>query len=184
MGEFIFSESDLEDVVLISPKQFSTESGSFEKNYEKSIFESNGITFEITEEYKIVSDRGVLRGIHFQDPKPQSRLVTVTEGKAMVVVVDLRKDSSQVGKWKSYLVNKQNKLCLLIPAGFGLGTLTMEDRTVIEVKCSGMYFGENSCGIRYDDEDLNINWGAEKIDSIQISEKDKKLMSFREYMGQ
>lgn len=68
MGEFIFSESDLEDVVLISPKQFSTESGSFEKNYEKSIFESNGITFEITEEYKIVSDRGVLRGFIFRIP--------------------------------------------------------------------------------------------------------------------
>lgn len=184
MGEFIFSESELKDVILISPKQFATESGSFEKKYEKSIYESNGIVFDITEEYKIVSDKGVLRGIHFQNPEPQSRLITVTQGEALVVAVDLRRKSTQIGKWKSYLVNNQNKLSILIPKGYGLGTLTLEDRTIIEVKCSGMYFGENSSGIRYDDEDLNIDWKAGKMDVMKISEKDRKLMSFREYMGQ
>lgn len=184
MGEFIFSESELKDVILISPKQFATESGSFEKKYEKSIYESNGIVFDITEEYKIVSDKGVLRGIHFQNPEPQSRLITVTQGEALVVAVDLRRESTQIGKWKSYLVNNQNKLSILIPKGYGLGTLTLEDGTIIEVKCSGMYFGENSSGIRYDDEDLNIDWKAGKMDVMKISEKDRKLMSFREYMGQ
>lgn len=182
MGEFIFSKSDLKNVVLISPKQYGNEFGSFEKSYEKSIYRSNGIIFDITEEYKLISDKGVLRGIHFQDPKPQSRLVSVTEGEAMVVVVDLRKDSENLGKWESYHANARNKISILIPEGFGLGTLTLEDKTVIEVKCSGMYFGENSSGIRYDDADLNIDWKAGKIEKIEVSQKDQNLMSFKEYI--
>lgn len=184
MGEFIFSKSELDGVTLISPKQFTSENGSFEKNYERIIYESNGILFEITEEYKLISDKGVLRGIHFQNPEPQSRIISVLMGEALVAVVDLRKDSAQVGKWKTYRINNQNKISILAPKGFGVGTLTLQDQTVIEVKCSGQYYGENSLGIRYDDEELNIDWKEGGIENIKVSEKDKKQMSFREYMQQ
>ena len=184
MSELIFKKSKLDGVVLILPKQFTNESGSFEKIYEKNIYKSNGISFEITEEYKLISNKGMLRGIHFQNPNPQARLISVLMGEALVVVVDLRKESVQLGSWKAFKVNNQNKIGILAPKGFGVGTLSLEDNTVIEVKCSGQYYEEYSTGIRYNDEDLNIDWEEGEIESIEISEKDKKLMSFREYMKQ
>ena len=181
MSDFIFKSSNLEKVILISPKQFDNENGRFEKNFEKEVFRANNIFFEITEEYKLSSNKGVLRGIHFQDPNPQARLLSVLSGEADVVIVDLRKESKEIGKWEKYRINDRNKLVIYVPKGFGVGTLTRENNTIIEVKCSGRYYSESSRGIRYNDEELNIDWNSEELDTIMISEKDRNLVSFREY---
>ena len=182
MSDFIFNKTDLDGVMIITPKQFLNENGKFEKNFEKEVYKRNGILFEIIEEYKLISDKGVLRGIHFQDPAPQARLISVLSGEALVAVVDLRRDSNRLGEWRTHKVNNINKSIIYVPKGFGVGTLTIENGTVIEVKCSGQYYEENSKGIRYNDADLNIDWKIETEDSITISEKDRALMSFQEYM--
>lgn len=183
MNDFVFRKSELEGVMLISPKQFRSENGSFEKNFEKEIYKANGIYFEVSEEYKIVLNKGVLKGIHFQYPCPQSRLVSISMGKALIVVVDLRKDSQQLGKWKMYREVSEQKTIIFIPKGFGLGTLALENNTIIEVKCSGQYFEKYSCGVNYNDKELSIDWKKEYSECIQVSEKDQMLMSFREYIN-
>ncbi len=183
MSDFAFRKSELEGVMLISPKRFISQNGSFEKVFEKEIFKTNGIYFEVSEEYRIVSNKGVLKGIHFQYPYPQSRLVSISMGKALIAVVDLRKNSQQLGKWKLYQEDSEQKTIIFIPKGFGLGTLALENNTIIEVKCSGQYFEKYSCGVNYNDEDLNINWKKEYSECIQVSKKDQMLMSFREYLN-
>lgn len=182
MNEFIFEKAKLDGVKIITPKQFCNEIGEFEKKYEREIYISNHICFDITEEYKLLSDKGVLRGIHFQEPNPQARLISVLSGEALVAVVDLRRDSAKIGEWETYKVNTVNRSVIYVPRGFGVGTFTLADKTIIEVKCSGQYYGENSQGICYDDADLDIDWGITEKEKIVISQKDRLLMSFREYV--
>lgn len=181
MNDYIFKKSTLNDVVLISPKTFCNEFGEFEKDYEKEIFKKNGIFFEVTEEYSIISDIGVIRGIHFQDPYPQSRLISVILGQAMVVIVDLRIESKNFGNWIKIFLEKEKPQIIYVPKGFGIGTLSMEKNTIINVKCYGNYYAESSTGIIYNDNDLNVSWFDENHLNIKISEKDKNLMTFLEY---
>lgn len=183
MNNIEFKLDELNGVVIISPKHFEDNRGVFNKIFEREMYQKNGIPFELTEEYKLVADKGVMRGIHLQSPNPQARLVSVITGAAVVAAVDLRKDSDTLGMSGLYELNGKNNKIIYVPKGFGVGTLTLEDRTILEIKCSGEYFEEYGTGICYNDKDLNIAWPVSSVEKIIISEKDKHLMSFKEFIN-
>jgi len=117
------------------------------------------------------SNKGVLRGLHFQRPPfAQGKLVRVVKGSVMDVAVDIRKDSPTYGKWESRILSEDNKEMFWIPEGFAHGFVTLEDNTVFTYKCTNVYNKESEGSIRWNDPDIDINWN---IDNPTLSEKDR-----------
>ena len=180
MTDFIFEHSGLHGIIQITPKINTGEKDLFVKSYEKNVYANNGIDFIPTEEYMIKEDKFIFRGIHFQNIKPQKRILTVLSGSAYVTVVDFNKTSPQLGQFETFLLKGNFSKLLFVPAWYGVATISLEDNTIISVKNSGLYYAEYSTGIRYDDNNLNIQW---PVKAFQISDKDKHLMTFEEYLN-
>jgi dTDP-4-dehydrorhamnose 3,5-epimerase len=122
--------------------------------------------------------KGVLRGLHFQNqPYAQGKLVRVMRGAVLDVAVDIRKASPTYGKWVSIVLTGENKYMYWIPDGFAHGFLTLEDDTVFFYKCTNVYNKASEGSIRWNDPDLNINWG---IDNPILSDKDKVSPLFKD----
>lgn len=125
------------------------------------------------------SQKSVLRGLHFQvPPHAQGKLVRVIKGAVNDVAVDLRKHSPFYGKWVSQLLSEENKLMLWIPPGFAHGFVVLEDETIFSYKCTAYYHKASERGLRWNDPQLNINWG---IQDPLLSEKDKNAPLFIDF---
>ncbi len=171
--------TNLSGLLIIKPDVYSDERGYFFEAYNKAAFEAAGIDTDFVQDNESCSAKGVLRGMHMQkEPHSQGKLVRVTSGAVLDVAVDLRKNSPTYGQWSSIVLSGENKLMYWIPAGFAHGFLTLEDKTVFAYKCSGLYNKSAEVSIKWNDPDLNIDWGIE--DPI-LSEKDKRAGSFKEF---
>lgn len=170
----------LEGCFIIEPKVFDDERGYFfESFHQKKFQELTGVKTQFVQDNQSMSQRGVLRGLHFQTGEyAQSKLVRVIQGSVLDVAVDLRKDSSTFGKYFSILLSEKNKLQLFIPRGFAHGFVVLEDDTIFSYKCDNYYNKSAEGGVMYNDPDLHIDWMLEE-DEILLSDKDKKFMSFR-----
>ena len=129
-------------------------------------------------EYCTTSQKNVLRGFHFQTKFKQSKYVNVLKGKILDVVIDLRKNSKTFGKSFKIILSKKNALGLYIPAGFAHAYYSFENENVIYYKLDNYYAPKYESGIIYNDQELNIKWPKKKM---QISIKDKNLLSFKEF---
>ena len=126
-----------------------------------------------------MSSRGVLRGLHFQKPPyAQAKLVRCIEGCVIDVAVDIRKGSPTYGKHVSVELSGENKKQLFVPRGFAHGFSVLSENAVFAYKVDNRYAPESDSGIRYDDKELNINWGLKEED-VQLSFKDKELEYFK-----
>lgn len=179
MGEFLFEKGRLNNIIRITPKINYGKKDLFVKYYEKAVFENNGIDFIPAEEYRIREDEWIFRGIHFQDKYPQKRLITVVSGAAYITVVDLNKESPQVGAYETFLLKENNPEMIYVPEWYGLATISTENDTTIMVMNEGCYYAQYSSGIRYDDKSLNIQW---PVHEFSVSEKDRSLMTFEAYL--
>ncbi|MCM1174358.1 MAG: dTDP-4-dehydrorhamnose 3,5-epimerase [Blautia sp.] len=178
---FEFHDTEFKDVKLINPFISDDERGLFVKDYSKEVFELNGIKHDLKEVFYTESYKGVIRAIHFQRVKEQAKLVRCISGHIYDVVVDLRPDSMTFGKWQGFELTGENHMEILIPENFGHGYLVLED-SIVSYKCAEKFYGEYDDGIRWNDPDINIQWPLELVDGkIILSEKDKKLQSFREF---
>ncbi|MBY0425261.1 MAG: dTDP-4-dehydrorhamnose 3,5-epimerase [Cytophagales bacterium] len=167
-----FRKAELEGLLEIFPKVFEDERGYFFESYNKTLFFSNGIKEEFVQDNQSFSKKGVLRGLHFQlDPYAQGKLVKVTLGKVMDVVVDIRKDSSTYGKHASFLLEASKNNMLYIPPGFAHGFVTLED-AIFTYKCTNVYNKESEGGVLWNDPDLGIDWG---VSNPIVSAKDMML---------
>lgn len=178
-----FEELDLKGAYLIKPFYDSDERGGLIKDYNIDTFKDNGIDYELKETFYTISKRGVIRAIHFQLDKPQPKLMRCISGRVYYVMVDLRPESETYGQWRSFELNGDDIVSILVPAGFGQGYLVMED-AVMSYKAAEVFYGPGDNGIKYNDSDINIQWPFELIggkDNLIISEKDVNLMSFKEY---
>lgn len=185
MQKFSFKELPLKDAYLISPFFSEDERGGFIKDYSFDIFNENGIFYELKEVFYTISHKGVIRAIHFQEINHQPKLVRCIRGKVFDVIVDLRPESPTFKEWFGVFLSGTNMQEILVPAHFGHGYLVLEE-SIVSYKTSAPFDPKNDSGIKYDDPDLNIKWPFELLDddcSIIISEKDKKLQSFRDYFG-
>lgn len=174
-----FIKTHIEGLLIIEPKIFEDSRGYFFESFQKNIFKENGISEDFIQDNQSLSHKGVLRGLHFQNPPyTQGKLVRVIKGSALDVAVDIRKGSPTYGKNFSLKLTEQNKLMLWIPPGFAHGFQTLEDDTIFFYKCTNTYNKESEDCILWNDKTLAVPWI--NIPPI-ISDKDqlgKKFDSF------
>jgi dTDP-4-dehydrorhamnose 3,5-epimerase len=165
-------------LVEIFPKIFHDERGFFFESFHEKKLKDAGINATFVQDNQSFSQKGVLRGLHLQNPPyAQGKLVRVITGKALDVAVDLRKDSPTFGKSYKVILDSQKNNMLYIPEGFGHGFVALED-TIFFYKCTNYYNKASESGIIWNDPDLNIDWG---ISQPNVSEKDQELLSFEEF---
>lgn len=181
--KFEFQELDLKGAYAIKPFFADDNRGGFVKDYNCDTFAANGIRHDLKEVFYTISKKGVIRALHFQLGKQQPKLVRCISGHVYDVIVDLRPESPTYCQWRGFHLTGDNMQSLLVPAYFGHGYLVLED-SVVSYKCAEVFYGAGDSGIMYNDSDLGIDWPLAEIGGIEnmiISEKDKKLMSFRQY---
>ncbi|MEG1518867.1 MAG: dTDP-4-dehydrorhamnose 3,5-epimerase [Cetobacterium sp.] len=176
----------MEGLVLIEPKIFEDERGFFFEFFSKRELKKLGIEDEFVQGNHSKSNRGVLRGLHFQKKQSQGKLVRVLKGAILDVVVDLRKNSKTFSKYYKVELSGKNRKMIFVPKGFAHGFLTLEDDTEVEYMCTDYYAPEHDSGIVWNDEELNIDWEFEKYKlergEITLSEKDRNQQSFRKFL--
>ncbi|MEE4256550.1 MAG: dTDP-4-dehydrorhamnose 3,5-epimerase [Bacteroidales bacterium] len=171
-------ETKLPGLLIIDPNVFGDKRGYFFESYNAEVFRQAGLEMEFLQDNESCSGKGILRGLHFQEPPyEQGKLVRVARGGVMDVSVDIRKGSPTFGKWEAFELNEHNKRMLYIPPGFAHGFVTLEENTIFIYKCTNIYHKESENSIRWDDPDLNIDWG---ISEPVISDKDRTAPLFRE----
>lgn len=167
-----FEELELKDLILITPNVFGDERGFFMETYNKNAFIAAGLSMEFVQDNHSKSSAGVLRGLHFQQhPYAQGKLVRATKGSIWDVVVDIRKNSPTYKKVAKVLLDDKDKRMLYVPVGFAHGFVSIEDCEV-QYKCTNLYHKASEGGIRWDDPQLNIDWG---IENPLVSTKDQEL---------
>lgn len=170
---FKFTRLEIPDVILVEPVVFGDERGFFMETYKASDFKTNGIPFDFVQDNHSKSQKGVLRGLHYQlNPKAQGKLVRCVRGKIWDVAVDIRKGSPWFGKWVAVELSEVNKLMLWIPPGFAHGFVALKDNTEVIYKVTAEYAPELDRGILWCDPELGIDW---PIKEPILSEKDAKL---------
>ncbi len=180
MGQFKFTDTDIDGMFLVEPAVFPDNRGYFMETYNEADFKAAGYDLTFVQDNQSKSSKGVLRGLHFQIKYPQGKLVRVIKGEVFDVGVDLRKDSETYGKWFGAVLSDENRKQLFIPKGFAHGFLVLSDEAEFVYKCTEFYHGEDEGGIRWDDESIAIDWPTEGIDNIILSEKDEKWLSLEE----
>ena len=164
--------------MVIEPKVHADVRGYFFESYNKENFTDYGLDYNFIQDNEAKSQKGVLRGLHFQNPPyTQTKLIRVIEGEILDVVVDLRKSSSTYGQSFSLILSDENKKQLLVPKGFAHGYIVLSDEAIVAYKVDEKYMPPSENGIIWNDDFLNINWILEEND-IKLSEKDKQLNSF------
>ena len=182
--KFSFKELSLKDAYLIKPFFSSDNRGGFVKDYSKELFLANRIDHNLEEVFYTISHKGVIRALHFQEVNQQPKLVRCISGKIFDVIVDLRPDSPTFKKWMGFYLTGENMNELLIPAHFAHGYLVIED-SIVSYKCSTPFDLEHDSGIMYNDPDIGVEWPFGDVGGITkliISDKDKNLQSFKEYV--
>ncbi|HEY7547319.1 MAG TPA: dTDP-4-dehydrorhamnose 3,5-epimerase [Blastocatellia bacterium] len=162
-------ETALPGVFLIEPRVFSDERGFFFESYQKEKYLSLGIADEFVQDNQVRSIKGVIRGLHYQHPRPQAKLCRVAEGEVLDVVVDIRAGSPHFGKHVSAILSAENKLQIYVPAGFAHGYSVLSERAEFLYKCSDYYHPQFERGVAWDDADLGIDW---LVSSPLLSERD------------
>ncbi len=172
-------KTPLAGLLIIKPDVFEDERGYFFESYNQEKFLAHEIDVTFVQDNESKSKRGVLRGLHFQNPPfAQGKLVRVMRGSVLDVAVDIRKASPTYGKWSSIVLSGQNKWMYWVPAGFAHGFLTLEDDTIFFYKCTNGYNKESEGAIRWNDPDLNVDWG---ISDPVISPKDEVAPLFTDF---
>ena len=175
-----FIKTVIPDVYIIEPSVYGDERGYFLESFNLEQFQKNIYPIKFIQDNESKSSKGVLRGLHFQKPPfNQAKLVRCIQGTVMDVAVDIRKGSPTYGKHLAIELTGENKRQLFIPRGFAHGFSVLSDTAVFAYKVDNTYAPESDSGIRYDDIELNIDWGL-KNKEVQLSVKDKSLPLFKD----
>jgi len=164
-------ETDLPGCLVLEPKVYGDERGLFYETWNRDVFATLGLNIEFKQANVSSSVRGVLRGLHYQWPKPQGKLVHVLEGEVYDVAVDIRHDSPTFKQWAAVILSAENKRQFWIPPGFAHGFVALSERVVFNYLCTETYDPECDAGLRWDDAELAIDWPVSKP---VLSSKDAK----------
>ena len=176
-----FIETEISDVIIIEPSVFIDERGYFLETYNQNKFEEAVGMTSFIQDNESKSSKGVLRGLHFQKPPfEQAKLVRCIEGEVLDVAVDIRKNSKTYGQHIAVVLSGENKRQLFVPRGFAHGFLVLSDTATFAYKVDNTYAPEFDAGIRWNDKELNIQWGIEDSE-VLVSSKDAKLPFFTEF---
>ncbi len=174
------SPTELEGVLIIEPDVFEDERGFFFESYSKRRFLEAGLDLTFVQDNHSRSQRGVLRGFHYQDMRtPQFRLVRCTQGQIWDVVVDLRVESPTFGKWVGVALSAENKKQLLMGPEFAHGFGVLSEFAEVQYKCSDFHNPEAEGTLAWNDPDVGVRW---PISDPKLSQKDKLGASMKEYL--
>jgi len=172
-------ETNLKGVLVLKPKVFEDARGYFFESYNANLFKQAGLDLNFVQDNQSLSQKGVLRGLHFQNnPWAQGKLVRVINGAVFDVAVDIRKSSPTYGQWFGLELNEKNKWMMYIPPGFAHGFATLENNTIFSYKCTNFYNKASEDCLLWNDPDIGIRWNVE---NPLLSEKDlqgKRLKDF------
>jgi dTDP-4-dehydrorhamnose 3,5-epimerase len=174
MGQFSFNETKIKGVYIIEPKVFGDYRGYFMETYNYEDFKKAGLDMVFVQDNQSKSKKGVLRGLHYQKPNPQGKLVRVISGEVFDVAVDLRKDSSTYGEWEGIVLSSENRRQFYVPEGFAHGFLVLSEEAEFVYKCTEFYHPEDEGSISWNDQEIGIAWPTDGIQEVLLSEKDKK----------
>ena len=176
-------KTHIEGCVVITPRIISDDRGYFFESFNKISFErETGLSIDFVQDNQSKSNKGVLRGLHFQTGDfQQAKLVRVVKGSVLDVCVDLRPSSPTYKEHVAIVLDDKENKQLLIPRGFAHGFLVLEDNTIFNYKCDQYYHKPSEAGIIYNDPTFNINWNF-PIDQLILSDKDKKLPTFEQFV--
>lgn len=169
-------ETELKGLYIVKPKVFEDARGHFFESFRSDRFVESGFELPFVQDNQSLSNKGIIRGLHFQKPPhAQDKLVRVIKGAVMDVVCDIRKSSPTYGKVFSIELTESNFTMLLIPKGFAHGFETLADQTIFTYKCTDYYHPETEGGILWNSPELSIPW---RENNPVLSEKDKHLPTF------
>ncbi len=155
-------ETNIPGLLEIMPQVFGDDRGYFFESYSKEAFARFDVHHEFVQDNQSMSNKGVLRGLHFQNPPfAQGKLVRVIQGSVLDVVVDIRKGSPTYGKHHKVMLSGENKMMFWVPPGFAHGFLTLEDQTIFSYKCTNLYNKESEGSVLWNDPEIGIDWNVE-----------------------
>lgn len=166
-------ETAIAGALIIEPRVFGDARGFFMETWNAVAFAEAGLDLTFVQDNHSRSQKGVLRGLHFQNPGPQGKLVRVTSGAVFDVAVDLRDSSPTFGQWVGVELSAQNQRMFWVPKGFAHGFLTLEDDTDFLYKCTAPYAPQSEHTLAWDDPAVGIKWPVADLMPI-ISEKDAR----------
>lgn len=171
--------ADIPGPLIIEPALFGDERGFFMETWNRTAFAEAGLDLDWVQDNHSRSQKGVLRGLHFQNPGPQGKLVRVTRGAVFDVAVDLRRSSDHFGQWTAVELSADNKRMFWLPEGFAHGFLTLSDDTDFLYKCTAPYAPQSEHTLAWDDPTLAIDWPDVGMAPI-ISGKDQRGLALSE----
>ena len=162
-------ETDLPGCIVFEPRVFGDDRGFFYESFNADKLAEHGLHMQWKQGNVSSSVKGVLRGLHYQWPKPQGKLVSVVQGEVWDVAVDIRRGSPTFGRWTAVLLSAENKRHLWIPEGFAHGFVALSETAVFTYLCTETYDADADANIRWDDPELAIDW---PVSAPSLSPKD------------
>lgn len=163
--------TEIAGLLILQPRTFGDERGFFMESWNRRTFAGLGLDLDFVQDNHSRSAKGVLRGLHYQQPNPQGKLVRVIAGMAWDVAVDLRAGSPTFGKWVGLELSAENKRLFWVPPGFAHGFVSLEDGTDFVYKCTAYYDPANEHSLAWNDPSIGIDWPLEGLEP-QLSAKD------------
>jgi len=165
-------ETGIRDLKIIKPRVFEDSRGYFFESHNEGVLREHDMDYRFVQDNQSRSGYGVIRGLHYQlDPRAQTKLIRVLEGRIWDVAVDLRKNSPTYLEWRGVELSAENHLQFLVPKGFAHGFSVLSKTTVVFYKCDELYSPDFEAGIRFNDPDIGINWKIPPGERI-LSERD------------
>ena len=173
-------ETRLPGVLIIEPKVFGDHRGFFVETFQTERYREIGITLPFVQDNHSRSEKGVLRGMHFQRSRPQGKLVSVSRGAVFDVAVDIDPESPTCGQYVGIELTDENHRQLWVPPGYAHGFCVLSDVADFQYKCTDFYFPEDEGGLVWNDKDVGISW---PIDAPRLSSKDKANPTLSQLLG-
>jgi dTDP-4-dehydrorhamnose 3,5-epimerase len=168
---------EISGLLIIEPKAFGDERGFLMEVWNRKRYEEAGLNYDFVQDNVSLSLRGILRGLHFQNPGAQGKLVNVLQGEVFDVAVDLRKSSPTFGRWHGLTLSAENRRQFFIPAGFAHGFVVNSETALFAYKCTTYYSPQNELTLAWNDPEIGIQW---PVKSPQLSVKDTRGLRLRE----
>ena len=164
-------ETSLPGCVVIEPAVFGDERGVFFETWNAERFGEHGLPVKFVQSNVSTSTKGVLRGLHYQWPRPQGKLVSVLEGEVYDVAVDIRRGSPTFGRWEAVVLSAANRRQFWVPEGFAHGFAVLSGHAVFSYLCTDVYVKEADAGVRWNDGAIGVDW---PVSAPVLSAKDEK----------
>ena len=173
---FLVEKTPLAGLLVVKPKVFGDARGYFFESYQNERYLEHGITTQFIQDNISKSPKNILRGLHFQNPKTQGKLVSALSGSIFDVAVDVRRGSSTFGKWFGITLSDENKYQLFVPRGFAHGFMVTSESAICHYKCDAFYAAESEYALAWNDPAVNIKW-PEGVPLLSKKDQEGRLLS-------